>query len=497
MSSLESVDIAESKVAITLKGPSVDISNCLIHDSSREGVVVDSNLFPELDLKGTVISNSGSHGMEVIRLAAFSIRNMTVQNSGGRGINVRLSGGRLELSHVTIRNSFDYGLRVTLRNQKQDHTVRMSHSTIADHSQSIAVYIESNNSEKASLIEFIGNRFENNSEGSVYVTAGRFPYTSADFNNREVILSKNVFNRSGANFIRTINNVHMTVTDNKFYNGHSKTKEDCLLNVGTDSENRELFSKRVNVSTNVFKGVQGHCVVKLNSGPPKSKEDLLINGEFLFNQILQSPVDSAVVIGSKRYNLSYNILDNPLADFELQVVATGNDVLHAENNWWGVSELKEASSRIYDRKQDSRLLLVDIKPMMTGHIFDCTEVSHCSGNGECVSPDRCRCNAGWQGERCDDFSCVDIDHCSGHGRCVGPNQCHCRQGWAGPSCSEPTCFSVDGCSRHGICQHPDVCACYPEFTGRSCSDCSENRWGPKCLPCPLCLHGRCDLNNGG
>ncbi|KAI8187519.1 3-phytase [Colletotrichum sp. SAR 10_65] len=58
----------------------------------------------------------------------------------------------------------------------------------------------------------------------------------------------------------------------------------------------------------------------------------------------------------------------------------------------------------------------------------------CSGNGYCEENALgCACFAGFTGDKCDAFQCTD--NCSGRGECVGPNQCKCQDGWGGLHCS--------------------------------------------------------------
>ncbi|KAK1982660.1 phytase [Colletotrichum cereale] len=58
----------------------------------------------------------------------------------------------------------------------------------------------------------------------------------------------------------------------------------------------------------------------------------------------------------------------------------------------------------------------------------------CSGNGYCQANGLgCGCFAGFTGDKCDVFQCTD--NCSGRGECVGPNQCKCEDGWGGLHCS--------------------------------------------------------------
>jgi hypothetical protein len=72
----------------------------------------------------------------------------------------------------------------------------------------------------------------------------------------------------------------------------------------------------------------------------------------------------------------------------------GNASVNASNNWWGDVDGNIAYGRVYDFHQDSSLLMVNITPVLTERRIDCSDVNNCSSNGECVSPNRCRCFSG-------------------------------------------------------------------------------------------------------
>ncbi|KAL2881608.1 hypothetical protein SGCOL_003176 [Colletotrichum sp. CLE4] len=58
----------------------------------------------------------------------------------------------------------------------------------------------------------------------------------------------------------------------------------------------------------------------------------------------------------------------------------------------------------------------------------------CSSNGYCQENALgCGCFAGFTGDKCDQIQCMN--NCSGHGECVGPQQCKCENGWGGLFCS--------------------------------------------------------------
>jgi 3-phytase len=60
----------------------------------------------------------------------------------------------------------------------------------------------------------------------------------------------------------------------------------------------------------------------------------------------------------------------------------------------------------------------------------CSDNGYCKKNGKAIE---CSCFAGWEGKTCNRYTCED--NCSGNGQCVGPNKCKCQDGWGGLHCS--------------------------------------------------------------
>ena len=52
----------------------------------------------------------------------------------------------------------------------------------------------------------------------------------------------------------------------------------------------------------------------------------------------------------------------------------------------------------------------------------------CFHNGDCIGA-ICFCYPGWTGEDCSQFHCRDLHNCSGNGECIGPNACKCHPGY--------------------------------------------------------------------
>ena len=185
---------------------------------------------------------------------------------------------------------------------------------------------------------------------------------------------------------------------------------------------------------------------------------------------------------------------------------------------------------------------------------------NCNNNGRCIDVDRCSCSSGYTGAFCDSFLCDYVQNCSNHGSCIGANKCQCKNGWMGILCNQPTCDTINFCSNHGLCVlentcecfsgwksndcslfeckpncsnggtcigsnkcscpeewegqfctipicknncfnrgtcvAPNVCKCYPQYAGYNCLSCSNNTWGNNCNLCPICKHGKCNLNDG-
>src|SRR5690242_13448882 len=66
----------------------------------------------------------------------------------------------------------------------------------------------------------------------------------------------------------------------------------------------------------------------------------------------------------------------------------------------------------------------------------------CSGNGNCIAPNTCKCNVNWFGEFCNVTKCFDIFSnsskvCSTFGSCLQPDKCKCNP-WKSDSMGTPS-----------------------------------------------------------
>ncbi|CAL1527352.1 unnamed protein product [Lymnaea stagnalis] len=89
----------------------------------------------------------------------------------------------------------------------------------------------------------------------------------------------------------------------------------------------------------------------------------------------------------------------------------------------------------------------------------------CENGGECVVHNKCVCQPGYKGVRCQIPVCESS--CSGKGVCIKPNVCQCEPGYTGTTCrtKEVTCKTP--CLNGGRC-HLGKCKCPESFAGKAC-----------------------------
>jgi hypothetical protein len=127
--------------------------------------------------------------------------------------------------------------------------------------------------------------------------------------------------------------------------------------------------------------------------------------------------------------------------------------------------------------------------------------SICSGNGQCVGHDRCKCDKGYKSKDCSltTVSCWGIDElnstvCSGHGKCNETDKCTCYDGYSGSDCSESICYgeSQNVCSGHGTCTGTDNCVCNNGYYGDKCDKTMSVCFGINVNNAKVCNgHGNC------
>ncbi|EFC41524.1 predicted protein [Naegleria gruberi] len=134
--------------------------------------------------------------------------------------------------------------------------------------------------------------------------------------------------------------------------------------------------------------------------------------------------------------------------------------------------------------------ITTVQEITTTLSFDCFGISSletkvvCSGNGECIGNDLCKCSNGFFGYKCNITSCNgkrqdDPTVCSGKGKCSSDGKCTCQFGYGGQACQDKTCYGISStdakvCSGRGTCLDIDKCSCLSisgvKITGDSCEN---------------------------
>ncbi|KAM9344925.1 uncharacterized protein dlk2 [Symphorus nematophorus] len=132
------------------------------------------------------------------------------------------------------------------------------------------------------------------------------------------------------------------------------------------------------------------------------------------------------------------------------------------------------------------VLAVLVVPPCTGQGSECS----CNlTNSRCDESGVCRCDPGWDGERCE--RCVPMPGCV-RGSCQQPWQCSCELGWGGRFCDKDlsVCLEQQPCQNGATCVMEDsgeyTCLCPRGFHGRDC----QLKRGP-------CHQRRSPCKNGG
>ncbi|XP_046573868.1 uncharacterized protein LOC124281912 isoform X2 [Haliotis rubra] len=484
---LEKVSIQDSITGLVVETPTVRLSNCHINNTEKVGLTIQTDTI-DIDLNGTVVEHGQSTGILTKVTKRFRLWNGTTQHNHGSGIVLFGTAAPTTVEKMNIINNTLHGLETQLNTQINKGVLHIKNNKFMDHGRGGSGLQLHYKSVSNTQVYVEQNSFINNVNSMDARVGGAYYYYYSQ--NRGVIRA-NIFESTGQISVYSVYLASLYIEDNSFKNSFGGDK--CFLNMEVDDTRGGDKVQDISLSTNSFQNITGRCVVYVKSTKYK------FNGTLTYNQIFSSPTDEGtVLLDSKNVSLYYNTFDNPRADYELKILLTGEEQINAEHNWWGSADPAIAGQRILHKDLDQRLLKVDYLPLLTDQNFDCSELQNCSDKGECVRPNGCRCDDGWAGVDCSDVDCSGVCNCNGNGLCKGPNQCDCYMGWEGPSCVIATCHAVNDCggNERGYCVLPERCACFPQYGGTDCSKCAPLRWGDRCLPCPQCNHGSCNLTNG-
>ncbi len=266
----------------------------------------------------------------------------------------------------------------------------------------------------------------------------------------------------------------------------------CVLKVRATEGNRIAFLQR-----NLFLSNQG-----------STADSSIITIDSLFtifgynNTLRNNAAESVLRVVSTRSNSSlaklewqYNTMDNP-DTFREVTSAVPSDVRY---NFWGKASIPYLVTRNSIRSYEINPFLNVAAHISTENATDCVamygrqvnstcgfgtcysytglETQVCSGHGMCNMNGTCLCDAGYYGDRCDQFSCFNMSRydskvCT-YGTCVAPDTCECKPLQNGSNCEIFSCNGISGrnasvCSGNGRCTSVNYCECNTGYSGQNC-----------------------------
>ncbi|VDI49478.1 Hypothetical predicted protein [Mytilus galloprovincialis] len=490
---LHDAHISNTEIGIQSKDKFLDLKNITINNSHGACLSMLSGAEGKFDFDGSLFHNCVNHGIFLSRHINASFTGLDI-SSAYEGIQlITYQTGHLTLDNIGIKNTAQFAVHVEFKHRYHAGNITIHKMKVTD--SQTGFYLIVDNYYSPNNIQIRDNTFNNISRNAMQIDIPHYQrsyYSSQNGAQRFVDIGYNTFTETCGVTLNTWNSVNTSFHDKDFTGSSCPKNDKCFFSISADGS-RDIPYHVFDIFTNKFMGIDGYCVIELKSNRYFSYS----KGTVQFNSFLLNKVSRGVVVLDTSYfNISQNIFDNHDSTFDLYTTGSGDAKINATKNWFGNMTLSLVYDRIYDGRQDPSLMYVIVAPLLLEWKLDCSLVNNCSNQGQCVSPNRCRCFSGWTGKNCTKYDCSDVNHCYGNGRCVGPNKCDCHSGWEGETCIIALCIDVKNCSEHGICLRPGVCKCASTFTGKDCSQCVPLHWGPFCSQCPDCQHGTCNLTTG-
>ncbi|CAH1780876.1 unnamed protein product [Owenia fusiformis] len=384
-------------------GNSMTFRDSRISQTSGNGILIKSHALRYLDMTGSVVDRAGQRGIHMEKNGQrLIVNNGTISRSSIHGIQAAYATFVL-LDGVTFDSNYNNGAYF-------QYPLNISFTSCVfkktDRENRYAVYVKSmgynyGSSQSQITMTIKNSVFEQNSRHAIKVTT-----TSHNHNlNLFINIHNNLFRNNSD-----------TLMDLDLYKGTDVLIEDNTIEYNIGSSNlidlHPIYYRYVNrrvkgevhIVGNEFLRNQGMTMVYLHPDNIANYGGTLTDNVFTDNVASQGIIRTT----SGNYSMHYNILENPSSVYELYAAYDGDDVINATFNWWGSAVEAYADERIFDKGDAFNAAEVVYIPMLSGKVFTCFAVNNCSNHGECVRPDRCRCDDGWQGPECNQVSCEQV-----------------------------------------------------------------------------------------
>ena len=152
-----------------------------------------------------------------------------------------------------------------------------------------------------------------------------------------------------------------------------------------------------NITHNDFTENNGKTIIQLRGTSAAGIGAIGIDSNTLYKNVASvATIATADVFPA----IHYNMFSNPQTRYDLHVTVREEGFMNATYNWWGIATSEGVAGRIWDESDESGISHVQSEPFLTTPEISCTGVANCSGRGECVRPDTCKCHSGWTDSRC-------------------------------------------------------------------------------------------------
>jgi hypothetical protein len=393
------------------------------------------------DATATVLNNDQYQSGSILR-------NVIIQNGGNNAKAVVNSEAFLLLDNVQVSNSniaFNSSSSVYIWNSKFNNIVSGIQITGTDKN-----------------IQFIGNTISTATDRAVSISGGTGQIV---FNDNTFVTGKygTKFNLLADTTVSIRNNTWKAFTTNAVeitgtnqYTVHFEQNK-ITGTSGTALSVYKSSSQQDTISDNVVSGYSSSNLINIEVNGGCSVPLVMERNNILQNNIISSNANSALIQltssgcnGVNGIELRYNKVDQTTVQnttssivsvtgnsvnihhnlFNYQSAATlypwfihwnsasTGQVLHVENNWWGIRDYNELQAKMFGSNSiqftpylfDNSVDAVAGKQCLVNYSTDCTlplcfsrnssDPSVCSSHGQCVSPDVCNCLGGFLGTNC-------------------------------------------------------------------------------------------------
>ncbi|ESN98427.1 hypothetical protein HELRODRAFT_176894 [Helobdella robusta] len=506
---LNQVEVVGVSSFVVLKANKMSLSNVKASNVLGEFkmLVGTENTISSAAVSSDVFTNFNP-GTEVLKISncAFNqVYKMTIakyNNNYPTNCSVKVSGTNFADTRLSISTSDFAGANIEIIRSSFSDELSLSHYDGA--AISLNLYNNDNN------ILLQENSFESLSSRSIQITR------ATNFQSKDKIVVQ-VLDSTFSNSIDSsvvlwnIYGIEAKILRNKFTSNMADTTKN--YNMASVSYMYDDYwgaidqwpSVQSAISQNRFENNGGKCIFEIKTTLSDKEQYYLdlfnrTNSRFdvTSNVFLNNFPSEGVVCSSLPITtFSSNLLSNPLVRYDFVAKYKSGFSQNCTYNWWDSNILANVKARLKDTTVDPTVGRIIFEPFLNESKFSCLAVQSCSGNGMCVAPDVCQCNAGWTGLNCSKYSCSRVYDCLDKGVCVGPNNCSCSPGWSGEDCSWADCRQQNNCSGKGICAGPNQCACASQYSGSDCSQCKtglcdctdQNYAGLLCDQCAPKLSG--------